>query len=173
MRAYILLLGAHCQTKTEVAARERRRSVAPVGGATVRGVLVPAAAAIHAVIARRRAGGISLRLTGIIGLPVRAPLPHVATHVVNPKLVGFFRFDHMTFATAVVSVPCHFVYIVGAAIDVALTLLTTLCGILPLSFRRQTEVLARKLVQFSNKRLAVVPAHILYRIVIERMLTWI
>ena len=47
-------------------------------------VTAPAAAAIHAVGARFRACRIILGVGWIIPIPVAAPFPNVAAHVVNP-----------------------------------------------------------------------------------------
>ena len=64
--------------------------VAAIRCAAEQSVIAPAAAAIHAVGARFRACRIILGVGWIIPIPVAAPFPYVAAHVVNPKFIGLF-----------------------------------------------------------------------------------
>lgn len=68
----------------------------------------------------------------------------------------------MRFHTTVAVIPCHLADIVATSILEALALVSTTCSILPLGLGRQAEGLARQLVQFGDKRLAVVPTSLFY-----------
>ena len=75
------------EAQTEAAAAKRGRAASAISNAAARCVVVPAAATAHAVIAGGRTRRISLRRREIRVIPVRAPFPNVAAHVVQAQLV--------------------------------------------------------------------------------------
>ena len=69
----------------------------------------------------------------------------------------------MGFAGAIFVMPRHVTDIIAAAIFIASALAATACGKFPLGFGGQPEVLPGERVQFADKRLAIIPAHLLHR----------
>ena len=151
------------EAQAEIAARVRRREVAAARHAPVPAVVVPAAPSLHAVGARRGAGGIGLRAAAVAAPPVPAPLLHVAAHVVQTQRVACLGGNAMVGGAAAARIPCHILDSVAASVLVALAAVAATCGILPLGLGGQAEVLPCHLIQLGNKRLAIVPAHPLHR----------
>ena len=81
------------KTETYVVAAGRRRGVAAGRHATApRAVDVdPAAATVHTVRATGGTRRVGLRTAAVTAVPVLAPLPHVAAHVVQTQLVSLLR----------------------------------------------------------------------------------
>ena len=112
--------------------------VAPVGGGgvvpirhtTVPRVEDPATAAQHAVRATCRTLRVSLRATTIVAVPVTAPFPNIAAHVVQTQLVVRFRPHRMRLLVAVVIIPSHITDGVAAGVPVLYTIFPTLPDVL-------------------------------------------
>ena len=51
-------------------------------------IVEPTATTVHAVRATVRSCRIRLRATAIVAIPVRAPLPYVAAHIVDAEFIG-------------------------------------------------------------------------------------
>ena len=97
----MVLLG---KTKAEpaAAAPEAGVVVAPQRHTADPRVVVQATATKHAARAGRRPLRIRLACTTIVAIPVLAPLPNVAAHVIQAKLVGTLGLHRMGIASAVV-----------------------------------------------------------------------
>ena len=55
------------------------------------------AAPQHTTIARRRAGGVGLRVRTIRAIPIRHPFPDIASHVIQAPRVGLLLAHRMSF----------------------------------------------------------------------------
>lgn len=109
-------------------------------------------------------------LVVIAAIPVVAPFPHVAAHVVEPQLVGCLG-GHvlraitgvaLAIAVAGVVIPGHVVEVVAAGELVALALVATSGRKLPLGLGGQAEGSTRELVELGDELLALVPAHVVH-----------
>lgn len=118
---------------------------------------VPAAATAHANRAAGSASRISLRIRGVASVPVLAPFPHVAGHVVYAELIRRLSSYGMCRRTRIREIPCHIVNGIAATVLVALALVAASRRIFPLGLGRQAEGLARQFVQFGYEVLTVVP----------------
>src|ERR1035438_1757593 len=87
-------------------------------------------------------------------VPVPAPFPYIARHIVEPQLVGFLAADRFRLImvllyggpvpkpgqgliSRVSPIPSYFIHIIASAISVTLAQLASACGIFPLRFSRQ------------------------------------
>ena len=136
-------------------------------GAAVHGNIAKAATTNH--MARpTRADRISLRTATVKNKPIMTPLPHVAAHVIDAQLVGRLRCNRKSpkmvweCVCMCFKIPRNITKRITAAVNVALALDASFGGELPLCFRRQAEMLTRKLVELSDKSLAIIPADRLY-----------
>ena len=162
----MLLLGEG-QSEAKVVVAEVGGVVVTVRRATEPRVVVPATAAVHAVrptISTRRIG---LRGATIAAIPVTAPLPNIATHIIQAQLIRLFRADSMSFTFTVAHIPSHIVYGVTSGIFVAFTLISTSGGIFPLRFSRQAEVLSCKCIQLCDEGLTIIPRDLFYRQIVR------
>ena len=130
-------------------------SVTPeIGYAHAPIVVVPAATTKNAALTLRWSGWIGLRTVSIIVLimPIVAPLPYVAAHVIQAELIGFLGLDWVG-STISTIVPRYFVDIVATAvlIYIVLAILASSCCILPLGFGRKSKLLSRQFVQLLDK----------------------
>src|SRR6202142_475883 len=92
--------------EADVAAAQSRPAAA-IRRAAKRHVTVPTPAAIDVDGAGRRAGRVGHAPAGIMSIPVRAPLPHVAFHIEEPPGIRLLRAHWMGRATAVQGTPHH------------------------------------------------------------------
>lgn len=71
-----------------------------------------------------RAAGIGRwgALAIVITIPVGAPFIYIATHVVEPKLIGGLTADIVSLIAAVVAIPSYVAYVVASYILVAAAL---------------------------------------------------
>ena len=92
----------------------------------------PTTTPVHTERARRRAGRVGLRAAAVRAIPVRAPLPHIAAHVVDAELVGRLCAHLVGFAAAVAIIPSHLAQVVAAAEDIASRLGAAAGGVFPL-----------------------------------------
>ena len=76
------------KAQPEVVAAARRRVVVPMRNTAAPRIVVPTATTVHAVRATVRSCRIRLRATAIVAVPVRAPLPYVAAHIVYAEFIG-------------------------------------------------------------------------------------
>ena len=129
------------------------------------------------VFAYHHAGGVGLWLFFIFSKHVVAPFFHVATHVIDTELVGLKGCHVIGHGVAelriFLTVVCHVIEIVAAAVGVALAVVAAACGKLPLSLGGQAEDLAVELggeqgVEPADEPLAVVPADITLRSIVTR-----
>ena len=125
-------------------------------------VVVPAATTNNAVHTLRWSGWIGLRIALIVSIPIVAPLPYVAAHVIQAKFVGFLGLDWVGLAAAIITIPRYFVGIVAAAVPISSTILASSCCILPFGFGRKSKLLSRQSIQLLDKLLAVVPTYALH-----------
>ena len=118
------------------------------GYALVPIVEVPAATTKNAVLTLRRSGWIGLRTVSIIVriIPIVAPLPYVAAHVIQAKFVGFLGLDRVGRSAAITTIPRYFVGIVAAAVLIAFALVATASSILPFGFGGQAEFFSGEFV---------------------------
>ncbi len=80
--------GLKGEAESEEVAPVRRAGVVAERHTAAPGAAAPAAATVHAVRARGWARGIGLCVFAIIAIPILAPLPHIAAHVVKAKFIG-------------------------------------------------------------------------------------
>ena len=95
-----LVVNSEGETETDVAGAVAGSVVAANGYAHAPIVDVPAATTKNAALTLRRSGWIGLRTVSIIVLiiPIIAPLPYVAAHVIQAELVGFLGLDRVGLA---------------------------------------------------------------------------
>ena len=132
--------------------------VAVRGAAVPRGA-APTAAAKDAV--RALSGDLGIRLcdSRVSGVPIIAPFPHVAAHVMEAQFVGFFLARELGLDAVI---PSNFVRVITSSIQVAFALNAATSSKLPLRFRWQAIRFARQRVEFRNELLTVVPIHVFY-----------
>ena len=145
------------KTQAEVAAAAAGRAAAPKRNTAVPRVAVPTATTAHAERARRRTLWVVLGGTTIIIVPVVAPLPYVATHVIQSQLIRFFLSNFVRFIFRVITILSHVTYYITSSVLVTLALVTPTGGIFPFCLGGQTEVSLSYLVQLTDKLLAVIP----------------
>ena len=75
-----------------------RYAHAPIAPITV---VAPAATTKNATLTPRRSGWIGLRIALIVSIPIVAPLPYVAAHVIQAKFVGFLGCNRVGLAVVV------------------------------------------------------------------------
>ena len=98
------------EAQAEVVARVVRRAPAAARHTAAPGIVAPATTPVHAdrglgVVARIRRGRLAVI---ILIVPVLAPLPHVAAHIVEAQLVGRFLGHGMVRScTPIFIVPRH------------------------------------------------------------------
>ena len=71
---------------------------------------------------------------GIGAVPIGAPLPHVAAHVVYPQFVRFQLARRVGFSVRVATIPGHFVQRVAAAVQIAFRAVSAPGGEFPLGY---------------------------------------
>ena len=76
------------KAETKVVEAERRRVAVTMRRAAAPRTVEPAATTAHAERPTVRSCRIRLRATAIVAIPVRAPLPYVAAHIVNAEFIG-------------------------------------------------------------------------------------
>lgn len=130
--------GKH-QPQSQADAPKRRSVEAPKSNTTVPRVAEPTPTAIHAVSPRTRTRGIRLGRGRIIPVPIRAPLPNVAAHVVQTQLVRPFPAHGMCFLTRIIPIPSYFTYIIAPAVLVSPASIPAPGSVVPLCLRRQTK----------------------------------
>ena len=88
---WLKLLRQTNNTEPAVAVATARRVVVTVGNATVGNTAVPATAPKHAVGPRRRTCRVVSVITYIrTGIPVFAPLPYIARHIIDTQRIRAF-----------------------------------------------------------------------------------
>ena len=102
-----------------------------------------AATTAHAVTVGRLTNRISLRRFVIIDIPVSAPLPYVAAHIVQTEFVGVLGGYRMSFASAVAAVHCNGIEVVATTVFVAAALAASAYRVFPLCLSGEIEILAR------------------------------
>ena len=153
---YVLLLGegqAHPKVDAAVVGAE----VVAISRAAAPSVVAPAATANHAARPTIRACRVRLGTAVVRAVPILTPLVYVTAHIIDAEFVGLLGFDGMRSTVAVIPVPSHIIKIVTTTILVTFALLSATSSILPFCFGRETELLACKLVEYSDEGLAVVP----------------
>ena len=95
-------------------------------------------------------------------VPVVAPLPHVARHVVEPQFIGDERADGMGTEIAIEVVPSNPYGFIATRVGVSLRPPTTAGSIFPFSLGRQAEFHIRELVQPTDEFLHLIIVHLLY-----------
>ena len=109
----------------------------------------------------------------IIAIPVGAPLPHVATHVINAQFVWGFGGNGVGLTATVVTIPRHSVRVAAAAVFAGTAIHTATACIFPFRLGGQTELLPGKLIEFFDKIQTVVVANTLYRSIVANEIRWI
>ena len=77
---------------------------------TAPSVVAPATATNHAARARTGSCRVGLACAAVTAIPVEAPFPHVAAHVIDSKFVRAEFSNRMRLAAAVAVIPCHIGY---------------------------------------------------------------
>ena len=136
-----------------------------IGSTAARLFVVARAATNDAPGACLRTRGVDLRLVGVVGKPVLAPLPHVAAHVIDAQLVRLqtahgARLLSLFRPPGVAAAPSHLIGIVAAAVQVALRLVAATGGKLPLGLGGQTELQPGELVETLNESLRRIPVDV-------------
>ena len=121
---------------------ERRVAVGTIRRATAPGEAAPATATAHAEPPTFRSFWISLCATGIIFIPVAAPFPDIATHIVDAQLVGRLCSHKVSFFPRVITVPSHIINVIATTIFIATTIVATTTSKFPFCFSGEAEVLA-------------------------------
>ena len=116
--------------------------VSAIRGATFHRCTVTTATTAHTFGATWRSGGIVLWLTAVAAIPVGAPFPHIATHIVDTQFIFSFLPYGMGLKTTVVAIPCHAIQIVAATVFIALALVPASAGKFPFRLGGQAEVTA-------------------------------
>ena len=129
---------------------------------TATGIIDPATTTEHAARPTLRTCWICLGIAAVVPKPVLTPLPYIATHVINAKLVSFLSFHRVEVVATIAIIPCHFFNIVATAVLSMLALVAATSSELPFCFGRQAEALARFFIQLLNKLLTIMPTDILY-----------
>ena len=127
------------EAKAEVAAAKARRVAEAKRRATVPIVVEPATATINPdrpTVWTRRIG---LSIAAIAAIPILAPFPHVAAHVIQAQLVRLLGLHGMCLTSTVTIVPGYIVYPTATAILGVIAPLSTTGGILPFRLGRQAE----------------------------------
>src|SRR5450759_240040 len=88
------------EAKPPVGAGLGLRVFRAIGGALVTRAAAKTAAAIHAIRACRRAGRVGHAAAGIRPIPIAAPLPDIAQHVMQTPSIGLFSRDWVRAAGA-------------------------------------------------------------------------
>ena len=104
------------EAEAEVAVAVVSGGKVPIRHPTVKSSICTSAATAHAIRSTAYSFGIALRRTTVIPIPILTPFPHIATHVVYPKLVWRFRTDYMS---AVSIIPRHNFNVIASTIFVA------------------------------------------------------
>ena len=99
----------------------------------------------------------------VVGIPVAAPLPHIAGHIIQPQFVRHQPAHYVGRITAIKLCPRHMHQIIRSCIRCALRLRTPSGSILPLRLRRQTKRQPRQLPQPRDKGLHLIETHLLHR----------
>ena len=93
-----LVVNSESEAETGVVVVRAVSAVVAIGYARVPTVVAPATTTKNAVPTLRRSGWIGLRITLIVSIPIVAPLPYVATHIIQAELVGFLGLDRVGLA---------------------------------------------------------------------------
>jgi hypothetical protein len=141
----------------------------PNGNTTSTCSVVVTATAIHAFIAAFWSCRIGLVSISITSKPITAPLRHITSHIVNARTICRLRTYYMAVCAwiCIVSaprVPRYIVYIIASAINKVTKEpipITILSRNFPFRLRRQTKLLACKLVQGRKKCLNIIPTYII------------
>lgn len=128
--------------------------------AAVPRIAAPAAPTVHAVCPTRSTGRIGMRTAAIFAIPVLAPFPDIAAHVVDAKFIGLLCAYGMCLAAAISIIPCYRPDIVAATVFIPSAPVASTGSILPLCLGGQAELHAGKLVQFADKVLAIIPTNL-------------
>ena len=103
---------------------------------------------------------IGLPISRISSVPIGTPFPNITAHIIKMQFVRSLRFNRMCGFRSIIIMPSN---IISPAVQIFLCLFTAPSRIFPLRFCGQTESLACQFVQFSNKRLAVIPRNHFHR----------
>ena len=106
-RVCSLVFNLEGHTEPEDVEPEVRPAPAAARRAAAPGAAVPAAAAQHAVLAIFSTRRVGLLTTGIVSIPVCAPLPHITVHVMQAPGVRFLLPHRMRRAFAISTIPPH------------------------------------------------------------------
>ena len=114
-----------------------REVVEPNSDTAAKSAFVPTAAPKDTVRTRGRARWVPLCTVVVASVPIPAPLPYVATHVIYAKLVRLLLFHSMRQLVAVITIPSNIFYIVASAVCIASAFVSTSGCIFPFGFRRK------------------------------------
>lgn len=106
---------------------------------------------------------IGLPISGISSVPIGTPFPNITAHIIKMQFVRSLRFNRMCGFRSIIIMPSNSIEVISPAVQIFLCLFTAPSRIFPLRFCGQTESLACQFVQFSNKRLAVIPRNHFHR----------
>ncbi len=131
------------------------------------GIVVPAAATNHAVVALIR----SFRVAGVVLLlhffvVILTPFPDIPAQVVQAEFVGGLETDGFGFFVAVLIVPADFAELVAAGIFKTLALRTSTRGKFPLRVGWEAIGLASDVVELLDESLGVMPGDHLHRSIV-------
>ena len=102
----------------------------------------------------------------VVLIPVAAPFPHIARHVVQPQLVGHQPAHHMGRVAAVHLRPAHLHCVITSSKEIAARLPAASCRIFPLRLGGQSEAIACDAVQPADEFLHLDIRHLFHRQVV-------
>ena len=85
---FLFRKNSESKAEAEVRVADVGRAAAPIRNSAVPRIVEPTATTAHAARATVRSCRIRLRATAIVAIPVRAPLPYAAAHIVDAEFIG-------------------------------------------------------------------------------------
>lgn len=102
-------------------------------------------AAADTICSAVRSAWIRLCIYGITVIPVPAPFPDIATHIINSRFIRLFCPSLIDLAITFRSIPCNIVQVITAAEFISLWYITPTCCAFPFRFSGQAVTVVIKI----------------------------
>lgn len=109
---------------------------------TAPGNAAPTTPTANAASATIRSFRIGLCRAAIVAEPITAPLPYIATHIIESEFVRTFSAYFMCLTSGIVLIPCHIVKPIAAAIRIAAALAASTGCVFPFCLCGHAESLS-------------------------------